>query len=256
MRSARRVDARCLRPWRDGSPRASGASSHRSAQQPARSARSQATASYADRDGGSVTAEAACRPGDLDTVASKLEARSGQRCSSWRSAAVSASIAMSLTRAEESRCASGELVATLTYVAGLRASLGLECRRRWGVRAEVERLDLEQVALRATHGQLGHRETVRGRRLRDHVMSMPQASGQRTPFAGRGSGGEVAALSYPNSSSSLSMTALAAAARAPPSSVSRTPWSMCSAAPRSASWAKIPCTSRSTCRRSAASSSW
>ena len=55
---------------------------------------------------------------------------------------------MSLTRAEESRCASGELVATLTHVAGPRASLGLECRRRWGVRAEVERLDLEQVALR------------------------------------------------------------------------------------------------------------
>lgn len=72
------------------------------------------------------------------------------------------SIAISLTRAEESRYVTGELLATLTNVARLRAALKLECRRRWRVRAEIERIDLEQVALPAAHGQLGHRETVRG----------------------------------------------------------------------------------------------
>ena len=82
------------------------------------------------------------------TVASRLEARSGQRRSSCRSAAVSASIAISLTSAEESRYATGELVVTLTHVARLRAALNLECRRRRRVRAEIERIDREQVALR------------------------------------------------------------------------------------------------------------
>ena len=96
------------------------------------------------------------------TVASRLEARSGQRRSSWRSAAVSASIAISLTRAEESRYATGELVATLTHVAGLRAALNLERRRRRRVRAEIKRIDREQVALRGAHRQLGYRETIRG----------------------------------------------------------------------------------------------
>jgi hypothetical protein len=93
-------------------------------------------------------------------VASKLEARSGQRRGSWRSAAVSASIAISLTRAEESRYATGELLATLTHVARLWAAFNLECRRCWRVRAEIERIDLEQIALCAVNGQLGHRETV------------------------------------------------------------------------------------------------
>ena len=69
---------------------------------------------------------------------------------------------MSLTRAEESRYATGELVATLTHVARLRAALNLKCRRRRRVRAEIERIDLKQIALRAAYGQLGHRETVRG----------------------------------------------------------------------------------------------
>lgn len=96
------------------------------------------------------------------TVASKLEARSGQRRSSWRSAAVSASIAISLTRAEESRYATGVLLATLKHVARLRAAFSVECRRCRRVRAEIERIDLEQIALRAVNGQLGHRETVRG----------------------------------------------------------------------------------------------
>jgi hypothetical protein len=50
---------------------------------------------------------------------SKLEARSGQRRNSWRNAAVSASIAISLTRAEESRYATGELLVTLTDVVRL-----------------------------------------------------------------------------------------------------------------------------------------
>ena len=60
------------------------------------------------------------------------------------------------------RYAAGELVATLSHVGGLRAALSLECRRRRRVRAEIEWIDLEQVALRAVHGQLGHRETVPG----------------------------------------------------------------------------------------------
>ena len=93
-------------------------------------------------------------------MASKLEARSGQRRSSPRSAAVSASIAISLTRAEESSYATGELIPTLTHVARRRAALNLERRRRRRVRAEIERIDLEQVALRRVHGQLGHRETT------------------------------------------------------------------------------------------------
>jgi hypothetical protein len=94
-------------------------------------------------------------------VASKLEARSGQRRSSWRSAAVSASIAISLTRAEESRYATGVvLLATLTHVARLWAAFCLECRRCRRVRAEIERINLEQIALCAVNGQLGHRETV------------------------------------------------------------------------------------------------
>jgi acyl dehydratase len=55
-----------------------------------------------------------------------------------------------------------ELVVTLPHVARLRTALNLECRRRRRVRAEIERIDLEQVALRASDGQLGHRETLRG----------------------------------------------------------------------------------------------
>ena len=94
-------------------------------------------------------------------MASKLEVRSGQRRSSWRSAAVSASIAISLTRAEESRYATGELLATLTHVARLRAALNLKRRRRRRVRAEIERIDVEQVALRRAHGQFGDGETIR-----------------------------------------------------------------------------------------------
>ena len=93
-------------------------------------------------------------------VAGKLEARSGQRRSSWRSAAVSASIAISLTRAEEFRYATGVLFATLAHVARLWAAFCLECRRRRRVRAELERIDREQIALCAVNGQLGHRETV------------------------------------------------------------------------------------------------
>ncbi len=96
------------------------------------------------------------------TVASKLEARSGQRRNSWRNAAVSASIAMSLTSAEESRYATGELLVTLTHVVRLRAALGGECRGRRGARAEVERVDQEQIALSGTHAQLSDGETVRG----------------------------------------------------------------------------------------------
>ena len=96
------------------------------------------------------------------TLASKLEARSGHLPGPGRSAAVSASIAISLTRAEESRYATGELLATLTHVARLRAPLNLECRRRRSAGTEIERIDLKQVALRAAHGQLGHPETVRG----------------------------------------------------------------------------------------------
>ena len=96
------------------------------------------------------------------TVASKLEVPSGQRRSSSRRAAVSASSAISLTRAEESRYATGVSVATLTHFAGLRAALSLESRRRRRVWPEIERIDLEQVALRGAHGQLGHREAIRG----------------------------------------------------------------------------------------------
>ena len=70
-------------------------------------------------------------------------------------------MAISLTRAEESRYATGELLATLTHVGGLRAALNLERRRRRRVGAEIERIDLEQVALRRVHGQFGHRETIR-----------------------------------------------------------------------------------------------
>ena len=70
-------------------------------------------------------------------------------------------MAISFTRAEESRYAIGELLATLTHVARLRATLSLERRRRRRVRAEIERIDLEQVTLRGAHGQLGHRETIR-----------------------------------------------------------------------------------------------
>jgi hypothetical protein len=89
---------------------------------------------YPDRDGRSLSARRrAVRV--TSTVASKLEARSGQRCSSWRSAAVSASIAISSTRAEESRYATGVLLATLTHVARLRAAFNLECRRGRRVRA-------------------------------------------------------------------------------------------------------------------------
>ncbi len=117
------------------------------------------TSKYADGDRGSVTAEAPCGSGDLDR-GERLEARSGQRRSSWRSAAVSASIAISLTRAEESRYATGVLLATLTHVARLWAAFNLECRRCRIVRAEIERFDLEQIALCAVNGQLGRRETV------------------------------------------------------------------------------------------------
>jgi hypothetical protein len=67
-----------------------------------------------------------------------------------------------LTRAEESKYAIGELLATLTNVVRLRASLGCECRGRRGARAEVERVDQEQIALGGAHTQLGDRETVRG----------------------------------------------------------------------------------------------
>jgi hypothetical protein len=95
-------------------------------------------------------------------LASKLEARSGQRRSSWRNAAVSASIAISLTSAEESRYAIGELLATLTHVVRLRAALGCKCRGRRGTRAEVEWVDQEQIALSGPHAQLGNGETVRG----------------------------------------------------------------------------------------------
>ena len=62
-------------------------------------------------------------------------------------------MAISLTRAGESRYATGELLATLTHVARLRAALSLECRRRRRVRAKIERIDVEQVALRRAHGQ-------------------------------------------------------------------------------------------------------
>lgn len=94
-------------------------------------------------------------------LASKLEARSGQRGSSWRNATISPSIAISLTRAEESRYATGELTVTLTHVVRLRAALGCECRGRRGARAEVERVDQEQIALSGARAQLGHGETVR-----------------------------------------------------------------------------------------------
>jgi hypothetical protein len=67
-----------------------------------------------------------------------------------------------LDEAGEPRYATGELVATLTHVAGLRAALSLECRRRRRVWAEIERMDLDQIALCGAHGQLGHRETIRG----------------------------------------------------------------------------------------------
>jgi hypothetical protein len=96
-------------------------------------------------------------------LASKLEARSGQRRNSWRNAAVSASIAISLTRAEESSYATGELTVTLTHFVRLRAALGCECRGRRGARAEVERVNQEQIALSRAHTQLGHGETVRRR---------------------------------------------------------------------------------------------
>lgn len=95
-------------------------------------------------------------------LASKLEARSGQRRNSWRNAAVSASIAISFTRAEESRYATGELLVTLTHVVRLRAALGCECRGRRGARAEVERVDQKQIALSGAHTQLGHGKTIRG----------------------------------------------------------------------------------------------
>ena len=72
------------------------------------------------------------------------------------------SSAVSSTRADDPRYATGELLATLTHVARLQAALGLECRGCWGIRAEVERIDVKQVALRAVHGQLGHRATIRG----------------------------------------------------------------------------------------------
>ncbi|MGP0037489.1 MAG: hypothetical protein ACLP4R_23380 [Solirubrobacteraceae bacterium] len=52
------------------------------------------------------------------------------------------------------------LLATLTHVARLWAAFNLECRRCRIVRAEIERFDLEQIALRAVNGQLGRRETV------------------------------------------------------------------------------------------------
>ena len=94
-------------------------------------------------------------------LASRLEARLGQRRNSWRNAAVSASMAISLTRAEESRYVTGELLVTLTDIVRLRAALGCECRGRRGPRAEVERVDQEQVALSGAHGQLGHGEMVR-----------------------------------------------------------------------------------------------
>ena len=70
-------------------------------------------------------------------------------------------MAISLTRAEESRYATRELLATLTHVARLRAAIGVERRRCRRVRAEIERIDLEQIALRRVHGQLGHREAIR-----------------------------------------------------------------------------------------------
>jgi hypothetical protein len=95
-------------------------------------------------------------------VASKLEARSGQRRNSWRNAAVSASIAMSLMRAEESRYTTGELLVTLTVVVRLRAAVGCECRGRRGARAEVERVEQEQIALSGAHAQLGYGEMIRG----------------------------------------------------------------------------------------------
>jgi len=57
---------------------------------------------------------------------------------------------------QESTYAIGELLATLTHVARLRAALDPECRRRWRVRAEIERVDLEQVAQGGAHGQLSH----------------------------------------------------------------------------------------------------
>ena len=90
----------------------------------------------------------------ISTVARKLEARSGQLRSSRRSAAVSASIAISLTRAEESRYATGVLLARLTHVARLWAAFNLECRRCRRVRAEIERIDLEQIALCAVNAPL------------------------------------------------------------------------------------------------------
>jgi hypothetical protein len=65
-----------------------------------------------------------------------------------------------LTRAAE--YATVGLLATLTDIARLRAALNLEHRRWRRIRAEIERFDLEQVALSAVHGRLGYRETVRG----------------------------------------------------------------------------------------------
>jgi hypothetical protein len=56
----------------------------------------------------------------------------------------------------------GELLVTLTDVVRLRAALGCECRGRRGARAEVERVDQEQIALGGAHTQLAHGETVRG----------------------------------------------------------------------------------------------
>ena len=62
--------------------------------------------------------------------------------------------------AEESRYATGVLLATLAHVARFWAAFNLECRRCRRVRAEIERINLEQIALCAVNGQLGHRETV------------------------------------------------------------------------------------------------
>jgi len=96
-------------------------------------------------------------------AANPREARSEQRKRSG------ASIAISLTRAAED--ATVGLLATLTHFARLRAALNLEHRRCRRIRAEIERFDLEQVALSAVHGQLGYRETVP--RMRPTVLRWP-----------------------------------------------------------------------------------
>jgi hypothetical protein len=106
------------------------------------------------------------------TAASRLDTRRGQRTSSRRSAAVSASTAISLTSAEESRYATVELLlATRRRVTRPRTALQIQSRRRRSPRPEAQRLDLKQVAIRRPNDQLGEpmlSQRLRQRRIRSH----------------------------------------------------------------------------------------